>query len=82
MLFLLLDVVASTQPTTHGSLQESTADELRSGGSIQRRPSIDQCTREFLEQEYTNAVRETRPTTLHADNTVNHVDRIKGLWEK
>jgi len=56
--------------------------QLQSGGFYQGRSSNNLCTREFLEKKFDKAVSEIRPTTLYADTTTYHVDRIKRLFEE
>ena len=56
--------------------------ELQSGVSYHERTSNNLCTREFLEKKYDEAVSEVRPSTLYADTTTYHVDRIKSLFEE
>lgn len=55
---------------------------LRSGDSYSGRTTSNLCTREFLESKYDEALSETRPTTLYADNTIYHVERIQRLFEE
>ena len=54
--------------------------QLQSGGSYKGRSSIDLCTREFLQQKYDQAITAPRPTTLYADTTMYHVNRIENLF--
>jgi hypothetical protein len=39
-------------------------------------------TREFLQKRYTEALSETRPTTLYAESTTYHVKRIERLFKE
>jgi hypothetical protein len=55
---------------------------LLSGGSYQGRSSNGICTREFLEKKYKEALSAVRPTTLYAETTIYHVDRITRLFEE
>jgi hypothetical protein len=56
--------------------------QLKSGGFYERRSSTNLCPREFFQNKFDEAVLETRPTTLYADTTIYHVNRIKGLFTK
>ena len=47
---------------------------VQSGGSSS--------TREFLQKRYTEALSETRPTTLYAESTTYHVKRIERLFKE
>lgn len=63
-----------------GRRKTSCVVQLPSGDSYEGRSSTNLCTREFLQQKLDKAVLEPRPTTLYADTTIFHVDRIKGLF--
>jgi len=55
---------------------------LRSGDSYSGRTVNNVCTKEFLENKYDEALSETRPTTLYAENTIYYVERIQRLFEE
>jgi hypothetical protein len=54
--------------------------QLQSGGSYKGRSSTDLCSREFLQQKYDQAISAPHPTTLYADSTMYHVNRIENLF--
>ncbi|KAK4934372.1 hypothetical protein LTR10_024348 [Elasticomyces elasticus] len=62
--------------------KKSTVVNLRSGESYSGRTASNVCPRDLLEQKYDEALSETRPTTLYAENTVYHVERIQRLFEE
>lgn len=56
--------------------------QLQSGGSYEERSSNNLCTQEFLQKKYDEALSETRPTTLYADSTTYHLERIERLFKE
>jgi hypothetical protein len=59
-----------------------TLVNLRSGDAYTGRTASNVCTQEFLEDKYDEALLESRPTTLYADKTIYHVERIQRLFEE
>ena len=59
-----------------------TTVNLSSGVSYSSHSISHVCTREFLDHKYHEALSETRPTTLYAENTIYHVERIQRLFEE
>jgi hypothetical protein len=55
---------------------------LSSGGSYSSHTVNQVCTREFLDHKYHEALSETRPTTLYAEKTIYHVERIQRLFKE
>ncbi|KIV81298.1 hypothetical protein PV11_03493 [Exophiala sideris] len=62
--------------------KKSTVVNLRSGESYSGRTASNVCPRDLLEQKYDEALSETRPTTLYAENTIYHVERIQRLFKE
>jgi hypothetical protein len=52
------------------------------GDSYPGRTASNVCPRDLLAQKYYEALSETRPTTLYAENTIYHVERIQRLFEE
>ncbi|QKX63180.1 uncharacterized protein TRUGW13939_10349 [Talaromyces rugulosus] len=53
---------------------------LQSGGSYESLSSIDICTKDFLQQKYDQSLSEPHQTTLYADTTIGHINRIETLF--
>jgi hypothetical protein len=53
---------------------------LQSGGSYTGWSDAGVCSLEFLQQKYDQALTETRATTLYADTTKCHIERMEKLW--
>jgi hypothetical protein len=62
--------------------KKSTVVNLRSGELYSGRTANNVCPRDLLEQKYNEALSETRPTTLYAENTIYHVERNLRLFEE
>jgi hypothetical protein len=54
--------------------------QLQSAGTYKGWSSTDLCSRDFLQQKYDQALSELRSTTLYAETTVSHLNRIANLF--
>jgi hypothetical protein len=53
---------------------------LQSGGSYTGWSASGVCSREVLQQKFDQALTETRATTLYAETTKCHIERLEKFW--
>ncbi|KAJ9607050.1 hypothetical protein H2200_008122 [Cladophialophora chaetospira] len=62
--------------------KKTIAVHLPSGDTYAGHTDQHVCTRRYLEDKYDEALSQTRPTTLYAEKTIYHVERIQRLFEE
>ena len=62
--------------------KRTTTVHLPSGDTYAGHTDQHVCTRRYLEDKYEEALSQTRPTTLYAEKTIYHVERLQRLFEE
>ena len=76
-----LDLLLPFQPSMPRRKRTTTV-QLPSGDTYAGHTDQHVCTRRFLEDKYDEALSQNRPTTLYAEKTIYHVERLQRLFEE